>query len=170
MTTWKTNKDEQLSTQIHLHQLRRRGHHPYFFVVSSWYLHFSIIHLLDMDIDPCMRDSARTICIDSNKQICPYKYTPDPAKNRTTSDLWKTLELTDSSSPFQIKEESSEAVLVYAHTSKCCSVKTFSIYAAGRLLRKGEALPNIHSSMLLNKGNNKITELRTILQRESKSS
>ena len=105
MTTWKTNKDEQLSTQIQLHQLRRRRHHPYFFVVSSWYLHFSIIHLLDMGIDPCMRDSARTICIDSNKQICPYKYTPDPAKNRTTSDLWKTLKLTDSSSPIQIKED-----------------------------------------------------------------
>jgi hypothetical protein len=32
------------------------------------------------------------------------------------------------------------------------------------------AVPNINILMLVNKGNNKITELRTILQRESKNS
>jgi hypothetical protein len=41
------------------------------------------------------------------------------------------------------------AVLVCAQTSRCWSVTTLSIYAAGRLLRKWEALPNMHPSMLL---------------------
>ena len=51
---------------------------------------YNIIHLLDMGIDPCMRDSALNICIHSNKQICPYKYTPDPAKNRMIWPLKNT--------------------------------------------------------------------------------
>jgi hypothetical protein len=85
MTNWKTNKDEQLSTQIQLHQLRRRRHHLFLCSVKlvftfrhnslAWHGHRSV---------------HERFC---SKHMHPFKQTDLPLQVHTRSckksdDIW----------------------------------------------------------------------------------